>query len=386
MKNTEQKALHKLTKLDKVPSDVSRLTNVPNVSISLSEIELFWNSVTQHAFIENLLPLDYYEDYLMTTSYSKSILDLQKNQIEKFFAFTKVEGSRFNSIVEVGCGDGVFLSNLKSKVSRCVGIEPSRKFATVARSNGLEIIEGYVNEKDLLTDEKFDAFVSRQVFEHLKDPIDVLKGIKKMLNPGALGLIEVPNGYKALRKGRFYEFFPDHLNYFSVNSLVDMASQAGLNVIECREVFGGDYLELWLRNSIDEVGLNASIMVSKREQLSNDVLSILKDSKSKNKKVGIWGCGAKTQSIVASLSTELNDYVPIVIDRDPNKHDLFIPNTMIKVISPELITTHSIEIIIVLALSYIQEIIYEINALLPGKKIEIFTFAHEGNGELVKIQ
>jgi hypothetical protein len=39
-----------------------------------------------------------------------------------------------------------------------------------------------------------------------------------------------------------------------------------------------------------------------------------------------------------------------------------------------------------LALSYIQEIIDEINSLFPGKKIEIFTFAHEGNGELVKIQ
>ena len=157
-------------------------------------------------------------------------------------------------------------------------------------------------------------------------------------------------------------------------------------MISCREVFGGDYLELWTRNISDEISLSASKMVSKRRLLSDDVLSIFQLGKMENKNVGIWGCGAKTQSIFAFLSNELRNYTPIVIDRDPNKQGLYLPNTNIKVIAPENIELHSVEIIIVLALSYIDEIINEIQTLTPSNEIQIFTFDHKGNGSLLKVQ
>ncbi|WP_163540404.1 methyltransferase domain-containing protein, partial [Klebsiella pneumoniae] len=77
---------------------------------------------------------------------------------------------------------------------------------------------GYVTADRRLADGPFDGFVTRQVLEHVPDINDFLIGIRRNLKPGAYGLIEVPSLEKALEDRRFYDFFPDHLNYFSLET------------------------------------------------------------------------------------------------------------------------------------------------------------------------
>lgn len=177
-----------------------------------------------------------------------------------------------------------------------------------------------------------------------------------MLNPGAVGLIEVPNGYKDMRKKCFYAFFPDHINYFSVNSLVALASQAGFNVVSCQELFGGDYLELFVRNDSDELVKKClGDMAIERDNVCSNLLEKIK-SLSPQKKIMIFGCGAKTLSIFSGFRENISDHIIGVIDSDPNKHGLYIPNTSIKIISLPQAKTLKPDVVIILALSYVDEI------------------------------
>ena len=233
--------------LDRVPANVSFLTSVPGEAMPSTSIGFKWHAASQHLAIENFQPPSYYEDYVMTATYSERMQTLQRSQLEKLVGLH--EGPKGpGSFVEIGCGDGSFMKYAQARLPRVLGIEPSRRFAEEAMQAGFEVLVGYVGSAAPLTAEKFDSFASRQVFEHLPDPGDVLAGIRQMLNPGAVGLIEVPNGQRALRLKRFFEFFPDHVNYYSVNSLVALACDTGFNVIGCHESFGGDYLELWVRH------------------------------------------------------------------------------------------------------------------------------------------
>jgi SAM-dependent methyltransferase len=366
--------------LTNVPANVSYLSKKPNFKIKSKKINFYYNKKFHHIYINNTIHKDYYEDYLMTNSYSNQMQTLQAQQLNKLIKIYK-EGSNTNnpkSLVEIGCGDGSFLKKAQSKISRTLGIEPSKSFALQAKINGCKVINGYVNSSYKITNFFFDIFVSRQVFEHLSDPLDVLKGIKQMLNPGAVGLIEVPNGGKSLRKGSFYDFFPDHLQYYSVNSLVAIASAAGFNVISCNEAFGGNYLELWIRND-DNKNIEKLIKNLKVEKkiITSNLLNKIKFLYSQKKKIMIFGCGAKTLSIFSSFDISISKYISCAIDSDPNKIGRYIPNTSIKILSLSQAKKKNPDAIIILALYYIDEIKHILKKIFVKKNnknyVNIFT-------------
>jgi SAM-dependent methyltransferase len=364
----------KIGHLENVPENVSYLAEAPNSNSRLVQIDLVYDAKNQHIKISNYQPPEYYEDYFMTATYSRSMQELQKSQVSKLAGLNIGVGGYF---LEVGCGDGSFLKHAKKKFNQVVGIEPSKKFAEASKSLGFKVIDGYVTASNLLTSEKFDAFASRQVFEHLEDPLDCLLGIRQMLNPGAVGLIEVPNGYRALREKRFYEFFPDHINYFSVNSLVNLANVAGFNVISCAESFGGDYLELWIRNDINQISWGSEIEIAKQSAIKK--LSKWIDSAAGE--IGIFGCGAKTLTIMTDPGLN-SKQIKFAIDSDPSKIGKYIPGSTIKIMSITDPLLQSLSEVFVLALSYREEIATIIKNNLPGCN-RILTF--DNNGEIIDL-
>lgn len=345
-----------------VPSDVSRLGSCPGEAMPAAEIGFLYAPSLFHARIENYQPPAYYEDYLMTATYSARMQEHQAAQAARLAA---IHGAA-RSFIEVGCGDGSFLKHVARHVGRVVGIEASRPFVAEARAAGFEIIEGYVGAGRALTEESFDLFAARQVFEHLPDPVDVLVGIRHMLRPGAVGLIEVPNGFRSLREGRFYEFFPDHVQYYSANSLAGLASQAGLNVIEVREAFGGDYLELWLRHE-PAAAAGFPALIERRQRIL-DALARAVDTlhAEGHAPVMIWGAGAKTLSIWSAAAARFRDGIRAVIDSDPHKQGRFMPNSAVPVLAPSAAVPLEPRAVLVLALSYREEIARQVREGLPS--------------------
>lgn len=360
--------------LDRVPENVSFLAPSPETAIPLSTIGFKWHPRSQHLSIENFQPPSYYEDYIMTATYSAKMQEHQRSQAERLCKVHQGKNGP-RSFVEIGCGDGSFMKYMRPGVPRLLGIEPSRRFADEAVNSGFEVIVGYVGSSTSLTEEKFDSFASRQVFEHLPDPVDVLIGIRKMLNAGAVGLIEVPNGQRALRLKRFFEFFPDHVNYYSVNSLVALASEAGFNVISCEESFNSDYLELWLRNEPDTEQWFQEL-IKDRESVCSELAKKISALIGLGKKVAIWGCGAKTLSILAACPPELGSKIAAIIDSDPHKHGRYVPNTAIQVISPSQAKALEADTIFILALSYREEIAASIRKDLGPEK-QIYTIDND---------
>jgi cyclopropane fatty-acyl-phospholipid synthase-like methyltransferase len=352
-----------------VPENVSFLSDQPNTSIARADIALQWNEDIQHLRITNYQEPSYYDEYFMTTSYSNSMQELQEAQAQKIAQLVKSNLGilQSTSLIEIGCGDGSFLIHAAKHFDEVIGIEPSKKFAIAAEDRGFRVLNEYVTANSHPSKTPFAAFVSRQVFEHLPDPLDCLLGIRNLLVDGGIGLIEVPNGYQAFRNGNFFEFFPDHVNYYSVNSLVSLASTAGFNVISCTETFGSDYLELWVR--LDK---NHSEWVNKMNGMTSNILTNVSAWVDGNteKSVAIFGCGAKTLSIIAKDPDYFSSRFRCVFDSDPNKQERYIPNTSLQVKSPLDAPNIQLDAILILALSYKNEIVSQLRQLL-GQDIEI---------------
>jgi SAM-dependent methyltransferase len=143
-----------------------------------------------------------------------------------------VEGRR---LLDLGCWVGYLLAEARDRGWEVLGVEPSAFAAAHARDAfGLEIVE-----QDLLTADlpagAFDAVVLGDVIEHLTDPLTALERIGRLLAPGGVLFLTVPDAGSRLARamGRhWWSVIPTHVQYFSRHSLTLLLERAGYAPLE----------------------------------------------------------------------------------------------------------------------------------------------------------
>jgi len=129
------------------------------------------------------------------------------------------------SVLDVGCGAGFMIDELKVFFPEVVGIEPSVRLAQYAkRKYKIKIFNDYLT-KNLVNkiNQKFDAVLASHVIEHVTNAKEFLELLGKLLKKNGILYIETPNYSSWLRKteGRNYTFLtpPEHLFIYSKKSL-----------------------------------------------------------------------------------------------------------------------------------------------------------------------
>jgi len=293
----------------------------------------------------------FYDDYLMTTSHSRQVQDFQQSQATDFVLRYGLRGRR---VVDVGCGDGAYLSHLGEAGAVAAGIEPSRRSRELAQSRGLRVFPGYVGTASPVPEGPYDGFVTRAVLEHVFDLHDFLLGIRASLTTDAAGLVEVPSLEQALEHQRFYDFFPDHLNYFSQRTLRVALEINGFIVDAIQRGMNGEYNVAFLRVApgVDPLGL---------QQHTNRIVAELREflavEQRAGRRVAVWGSGGKGVSAM-SISRAAN--VVYVIDTDPHKHGRYTPVTHFPIVPPEMLQSDPADTVLITALAYRDEILRQL--------------------------
>jgi SAM-dependent methyltransferase len=153
--------------------------------------------------------------------------------LELLNRFTSSKGD----LLDIGCGNGRILEAAVGWKS--VGVEPIASFA--ARASRVGKVYSTLNEVSAT----FDAISIMAVLEHVVDPLSLLKNALEVAKPGALLIVEVPNGRRidawildiALKiSGRPWTVrtaplqTPFHLSEFSKKSLTLAVQSAGWEV------------------------------------------------------------------------------------------------------------------------------------------------------------
>jgi len=290
----------------------------------------------------------FYDTYIMTTSFSPQMQAYQKAQATDFVTRYGLSGKR---LVELGCGDGSFLQRLTDADALVTGVEPSEVFRRLAVEKGFHVLPVYVSPERDLEGAPYDAFACREVLEHILDIHGFIRGIRRALRPGGAGLVQVPSLEQALDGGRFYDFFPDHLNYFSAGTLRLAFELNGFRVDEVSRGMNGEYLQAHVRL---DTGPSASALADSLRELTFEIHRLIEHETRAGRRVAVWGAGGKGVTV---LSAGRIADIAYIVDSDPNKQGRYTPVTHFPIVPPERLAQDPIDTVIVSAMAYSREII-----------------------------
>jgi 2-polyprenyl-3-methyl-5-hydroxy-6-metoxy-1,4-benzoquinol methylase len=147
-------------------------------------------------------------------------------------------------LLDVGAYSGVFVEAARARGWDAWGLEPCRWAVEQARSRGLSMIEGSLDDA-VIEEQSFDVVTMWDVIEHVTDPLGQLTKVRRLLKPGGLAVIhtmDLDSLFARLMGGRWPWLMEMHIFYFTPKTLGRMAEAAGLTVVKARAE--GRYLRL----------------------------------------------------------------------------------------------------------------------------------------------
>jgi SAM-dependent methyltransferase len=159
----------------------------------------------------------------------------------RIIALERVVAGR-GRLLEVGASYGHSLAIARQRGWEVAGVELSPTASAYARDHfGLDVFSG-----DLLAapfePASFDAIILWHVLEHTREPQAQIEQIVRLLKPGGVVAIRVPNtrSLGARLAGRLWPWMcpPAHLWYFSRPTLAGLLTRCGLQVAEITTLRG----------------------------------------------------------------------------------------------------------------------------------------------------
>jgi 2-polyprenyl-3-methyl-5-hydroxy-6-metoxy-1,4-benzoquinol methylase len=177
-------------------------------------------------------------------------------------------------VLDIGCGSGGrFLDPLKGLGWTTYGMDPSPIAIRAAKERGHNALVGFAEEQ-AFPDQTMDVVTMWHVLEHVHAPTNALAATHRMLKPGGLLNLCVPNwgSLQAALYGRFWWSCdaPRHLYQFTKPTLRRYLEKAGFEVQEMRTRSGATSYQRAARHF-----LNA--LLGKRWDKDSSVLATMAD-------------------------------------------------------------------------------------------------------------
>lgn len=185
-------------------------------------------------FLDSKPAANFYENSLMNSG-EKNIEKYRKltenDDLRRVYMLKDIVGDK--SVLDFGCGNGGFLRNIGKFVRKGVGVELEDYCRDTLISEGITC-KKYIDEYS----EKFDVITMFHVIEHLYDPIETLRSIKKFMDKdGGKLIIETPNADDALltryKCSKFADFtyWSPHVYLYNSDTLATVLEKAGFKIV-----------------------------------------------------------------------------------------------------------------------------------------------------------
>ena len=249
------------------------------------------------------------------------------------------------SLIEVGCGKGVFLEKLSQRGYAVTGMDPAYEGDNPA------ILKQYFSPAAGV---RADCIVLRHVLEHIQDPVAFLQLLRDSNGGGGKIYIEVPCFDWICANRTWFDVFYEHVNYFR---LADFSRMFG-TVHYAAHSFGGQYLSVVAElASLRQPRYEAPPVTFPADFSASIATHSQRLAAAPDRRRVVWGAASKGVIFsihMARAGTPIHD----VVDMNPAKQGFYLGVTGLRVSSPREIMAalpDGSEIIVMNA-NYLEEI------------------------------
>ena len=317
-------------------------------------------------------------DYAYFSSISSSWLLHAKKYSDKIIKELNLNKKSY--VVEIASNDGYLLKNFIKKKIPCLGIEPTKSTADVAKKLKIPVIRKFFTEslsnKIVRDEKKADLIIGNNVFAHVPDINDFTKGIKVLLKQGGIVTLEFPHLMRLIEKRQFDTIYHEHFSYLSLNTISNIFSTFGLRIWKVEELAThGGSLRVYgchekdgrpicqsvnkiLKEEVNKGLLKLKTYVNfqkKIDQIKDNFLSFLIKQKRLSKKIVAYGAAAKGNTLL-NFSGVKPDLLPFVFDAAKSKQGKFLPGSHIPILPPKELTKIKPDFLLILPWNIINEI------------------------------
>lgn len=183
----------------------------------------------------------YYESYYEHAGAEPSLLSRLRGRLRRLGAARRRSHPPYKlddtpgKVLEVGCGSGELLGELRDEGWQTYGIDPSGAAVAAAAERGAQVHEGTLEDQPW-PDREFQLIIFQHSLEHIPEPVSALREATELLAPGGKMIVDVPNWSSWQRRlygGRWVMLdLPRHLQHFSPQALRRIGARVGLEPLD----------------------------------------------------------------------------------------------------------------------------------------------------------
>ena len=302
---------------------------------------------------EYVSPEHIFTEYAYFSSYSTSWVAHAKAYCAMIQGRLGLGANSF--VMEIASNDGYLLQHFAPLGVPVLGIEPAANVAKVAQEKGVPTRVGFFGthlaQQLVAEGHKADLVVANNVLAHVPDINDFVAGIRLLLKPEGVATFEFPHLARLMADNQFDTIYHEHFSYLSVVSILRLASEHDLRLVDVEEVpTHGGSLRIYLAHASSaqptsqrvtsvlerEVRLGFrrlagySGFAEKVQRTKRELLSFLIAAKNDGKRICGYGAPGKGNTLLnyCGIGT---DFLDFTVDRNPYKHGQFTPGMHIPI-------------------------------------------------------
>ena len=169
-------------------------------------------------------------DYL--SSSSKALSNHYEKLVLKLIKKFKIVSA--DTVLDIGCNDGILLKHYPKNFKNIIGIEPSDASKHI-KEKRIKLINKFFNYKTsnefLKKNKKPKIITITNVLAQIDNLNELGKGLNNIINKESLIIIEFPYLLHMINKGLFDLIYHEHLSYFSLTPLKFLFKKFNIEII-----------------------------------------------------------------------------------------------------------------------------------------------------------
>ncbi|WP_376984648.1 class I SAM-dependent methyltransferase [Bosea sp. R86505] len=337
---------------------------------------------------ETVIPDRLFKHYLYASSFSETMLRHARTLVERMIGERSLRGESL--VVEIASNDGYLLQYYKQNGIPVQGVEPAENIAAMAvRDKGIPtLVEFFSSELGLRLAAEgrlADVVHAHNVFAHVPDPSDFVRGLKAVLKPEGVVVIEAPYLGTLIRKLEFDTIYHEHFSYFSLTAVHRMVERCGMRLVDVEEVeiHGGslrmfighqgaaapsprvaDMLEREAKEGMCDFAFYESF-AEKVGALKQDLVGLLQRLKADGRSIAGYGASAKGSTLMNAFGIDAT-LLDFIVDRSTLKQGLFTPGNHLPILEPAALVERKPDYAVLLTWNFAEEILAQQQAYREG--------------------